>query len=73
MISQKRGLTMGISYQKRPRLEDLESKTVKQFDAQAYALAESGQTGYVEKVDIDTILETVDDRLDAINERLKDD
>ena len=63
---------MGITYDKRPRLEDLESKKVKPFDTQAFALSESQQAGYVEKVDVDTVLDYVNDELDDIKDRLRE-
>lgn len=58
---------MGIVYGKRPRLEDLESGNY----AVTYALSESGQAGYAEKVDYDVVLNVIDDELDQIAEKLR--
>ena len=65
---------MGIVYGKRPRLEELEAGIdTDGFSTTSYALSESGQAGFVEKVDYDIVLDHINDNLDAINERLKDD
>ena len=65
---------MGIVYGKRPRLQDVEAGIdADGFSPTSYALSESGQAGFIEKVDIDIVLDHINDHLDAINERLKDD
>ena len=44
---------MGIVYGKRPRLEELEAGIdADGFSPTSYALSESGQAGFVEKVDM---------------------
>ena len=65
---------MGIVYGKRPRLEEVEAGIdTDGFSPVSYALSESGQAGFVDKVDDDILLNHINDNLDAINERLKDD
>ena len=62
---------MGIVYGKRPRLEELEAGIDEDgFSPTSYALSESGQSGFVEKVDADIVLDHINDNLDKINERL---
>ena len=62
---------MGITYGKRPRLEDVEAGIDPGgFSVSSYALSESGQANFVEKVDMDIVLDHIDDQLDDVNEKL---
>ena len=64
---------MGITWQRRGRLEELQDGSISDsYHTVAYALSESGQAGY-DHVDYDVILNRIDDNLDKITERLKDD
>ena len=63
---------MGITYRRRPPLEELElGSTADGFNVEAYALAEQGQAGYVEKIDVDVVLEHVDNLLIKSQRRLE--
>ena len=63
---------MGIVYGKRPRLEDVEAGIDNNgFSPVSYALSESGQAGFIEKIDFDIILDHIDNQIDSINEKLQ--
>ena len=64
---------MGITWQRRGRLEDLEDGAIVDNDhTVAYALAEQNQASYVDKVDYGEILKKVDDHLEEVKDRLKE-